>query len=103
MADIYETQHCYVHNQQCRLDQGASLEVAGLPCWDYSSAGKRLAENGPTVGTFICHAKRHIHTKTPLIILENVKDKQSGFMMKTTCSMINLMCNIYDCIMRSYR
>ena len=73
-APIFETQHCYTHNCQCKLDKDSHLEVAGLPCWDYSAAGKRRGENGPTIGTFLTHGKRHIKAGTPLIIIENVKE-----------------------------
>ncbi|CAK9073886.1 unnamed protein product, partial [Durusdinium trenchii] len=34
--------------------------VAGLPCWDFSIAGKRRMEEGPTNTAFITHAKRMV-------------------------------------------
>ena len=79
-ADFYKTQHCKTHKRECLLfpeHQGekSDLETAGLPCWDMSLAGKRLQENGRTVGTFLCHAKRHIELMTPIIIVENTKDR----------------------------
>ena len=74
-AVLFSTQYCYTHNQQCRLDKGSDLEVAGLPCWDYSLVGKLLGENGPTIEAFLTHAKRHVAVGTPLIIIENVKDR----------------------------
>ena len=49
--------------------------MAGLPCWDMSLAGKRLQENGVTVGCFLTHAKRHVELETPLVIVENTKDR----------------------------
>ena len=73
-APIFETQHCFTHNKLCKLDQDSDLEVSGLPCWDYSLAGKRLGEEGPTISAFLTHAKRHCHSETRLIIVENVKD-----------------------------
>ncbi|CAE7804105.1 unnamed protein product [Symbiodinium sp. CCMP2456] len=38
-----------------------------------SAAGKRLKEEGRTASVFICHAKRHVEKRTPLIIIENTK------------------------------
>ena len=78
-APIYTTQYCYTHDKQCGiLDNSADLETAGLPCWDYSMAGKRLQEHGPTIGAFLTHGKRHVHLGTPLILIENVKDRAAG-------------------------
>lgn len=83
-APIFLTQHCYTHNAQCHF-RCADLEMAGLPCWDYSMAGKRLQENGPTIGAFLSHAKRHVHLQTPLVIVENVKESRV-FSEKGLCS-----------------
>ena len=82
-AVLYKTQHCNTHNRECLLfpqhsGEKSDIETAGLPCWDMSLAGKRLQENGRTVGTFLCHAKRHIELMTPNIILENTKDRAIG-------------------------
>ena len=75
-VDFKCKQHCYAHNKACPLFGRATdsdLEVAGLPCWDISAAGKRLKENGPTASVFLAHAKRHVQKMTPLIIIENTK------------------------------
>ena len=75
-APLYQTQYCFTHGCQCSLvDKKADLEVAGLPCPDYSVAGKRLQENGPTIGAFLTHAKRHVSLQTRIIVVENVKDQ----------------------------
>ena len=76
-SDMYRTQYCYTHDCQCELDKRSDLETAGLPCWDYSLAGNRLAEEGPTIGSFLTHGKRHVAFSTPLMIVENVKDRVS--------------------------
>ena len=73
-AKMYRTQYCYSHNRQCPLNQNSDMETAGLPCWDYSLAGNRLCEDGPTIGAFLTHAKRHVEFGTPIVIVENVKD-----------------------------
>lgn len=92
-APIFETQHCYTHNCQCKLNKDSHLEVAGLPCWDYSAAGKRRGENGPTIGTFLTHGKRRIAAATPLIIIENVQELLSlgvsFFLVSMTFPIIN--------------
>ena len=78
-APLVPSQHCYTHNRHCKLlgpDTDTDMEVAGLPCWDMSFAGKRLQEEGPTNTTFIYHAKRQTHKETPLIIIENTKAAQ---------------------------
>ena len=77
-AQIFTTQFCYTHGSQCNLLNRSDLEVAGLPCWDYSLAGKRLQEDGPTIGAFLAHAKRHVHLATPVIVIENVKEWETG-------------------------
>ena len=69
-------QFCHTHKKQCPLfgpSTEAQLEVAGLPCWDMSRAGRQMKEEGPTAGVFLCHAKRHAEKRTPMIIIENTK------------------------------
>ena len=70
---------CHTHNTYCGLWPGrsaaaADVEVAGLPCTDYSKAGRRQRHEGVTNKVFISHAKRHVELGTPLLILENVWD-----------------------------
>ena len=62
-------QYCYVVNPDVAVD----FDCSGLPCWDFSMAGKRKQENGETRSVFISYAKRHIAMRTPLLLLENVK------------------------------
>jgi len=75
-SDLMARQWCFQHQSYCHLF-GASaeteLDIAGLPCWDMSLAGKRAAEEGPTATVFMSHAKLHKQRKTPILILENVK------------------------------
>ena len=77
-APLFRTQHCFTHDKECALFGAPSahsdFEVAGLPCWDMSLAGKRLQEEGRTAGAFLAHAKRHVEKETRLIVVENTKD-----------------------------
>ena len=76
-APLLTHQFCYTHNRECEIlgaRAASDWETAGLPCVDFSQAGKRQRENGPTATVFACHAKRHIHLETPVILLENVQD-----------------------------
>ena len=75
-STMYTHQHCYTHGQDCPLFDAsarADLEVAGLPCPDMSRQGLGRKEEGPTVGAFLSHAKRHVEKQTKLIIVENTK------------------------------
>ncbi|CAJ1404524.1 unnamed protein product [Effrenium voratum] len=76
-APLFRTQHCFTHDKECALFGAPSahsdFEVAGLPCWDMSLAGKRLQEEGRTAGAFLAHAKRHVEKETRLIVVENTK------------------------------
>ncbi|CAE7244744.1 unnamed protein product, partial [Symbiodinium sp. CCMP2456] len=66
---------CYTHNGLCPLfgsSVAADIEVAGLPCIDFSKAGKRLGPEGPHAKVFVAHAKRHVELATPVIVIENV-------------------------------
>ena len=66
---------CVAHGKLCPLfSRTADLEVAGLPCVDFSKAGLQLKEEGPTSPIFCCHAKVHAEKMTPVIILENVPE-----------------------------
>lgn len=69
-------QTCLTHGNSCPISGKAAevdFDVAGLPCWDYSNAGKRRRENGVTKKVFLSYAKRHVQQQTPLLIIENVK------------------------------
>ena len=71
---------CYTHNGFCPLfgsGVAADIEVAGLPCIDFSKAGKRLGPEGPHSKVFVAHAKRHVEMATPVIVIENVWDRGS--------------------------
>lgn len=80
-ADLMKSQHCFFCTQQCPLfgpSAESDMEVAGLPCTDQSAAGNRLYQEGPTAKVFLAHAKRHIEKETPLLILENVQERDCG-------------------------
>lgn len=75
-CQIMQKQWCYNHGQHCDLFGRAAetdLDVSGLPCWDYSLAGKCRQEEGPSNTVFMAHAKMHKERRTPLIIIENVQ------------------------------
>lgn len=56
-ADVCLTQYCFAHAGQCPLlSSDADIEVAGLPCWDFSMAGKMMMEEGRTNSVFCCKA-----------------------------------------------
>lgn len=48
------------------------LEVAGLPCTDFSSAGLRMAEQGPTILIHLAWARKMLFEQPALILHENV-------------------------------
>ena len=69
-------QWCHTDRRQCPLignTAGAQYNCAGLPCWDYSFAGKREQEEGETRRVFIAYAAYHCCQQTPLLVIENVK------------------------------
>lgn len=50
-ARLAETQFCYTHNDWCRVNGQectSDADFSGLPCPDYSKAGNRQREEGPT-------------------------------------------------------
>ena len=61
---------CDRNGQQCRLPD-VDLDTGGLPCVDFSTAGKKRRQEGPTSGIFVAWAKRHKTLRTKLVILEN--------------------------------
>ena len=75
-ADFVDYQPCY-SCLQCNVfstENHTDLEVAGLPCTDFSKAGQQKREKKTTAPVFIMHAKTHVRKSTPLIVLENVCD-----------------------------
>ncbi|CAK9087763.1 Uncharacterized protein SCF082_LOCUS41478 [Durusdinium trenchii] len=56
------TELCFLYTPDPGIRSGAYAPpvVAGLPCWDFSIAGKRRMEEGPTNTAFITHAKRMV-------------------------------------------
>lgn len=87
-SDFVSRQHCYTRNKLCKLfgpNVQCDWETAGLPCVDFSLAGKRRKEEGPTCTIFMSHAKRHIELGTPVILLENVQD---GLVWVKNCAIV---------------
>ena len=74
-SPLMAKQWCYSHQTHCCLfgQAATDFEISGLPCWDYSLAGTRRAEDGPTNTVFMTHAKMHKERRTPLMVLENVQ------------------------------
>ena len=56
---------------ECRVP-AVDLEVAGLPCTDFSSAGLRVAEQGPTLLVHLAWARKMLLEQPALILHENV-------------------------------
>ncbi|CAE7028680.1 unnamed protein product [Symbiodinium natans] len=74
-AGLLETQHCWVHNDACRLDVPVQIDVSGLPCPDNSRANlKRKFQEGGSGIVYATWAQRHIQKRTPLLLIENVPD-----------------------------
>lgn len=66
---------CRTHNGLCDSFVEADLELSGLPCPDNSKANrKRMFQEGPTGPVYIAWAERHKRLKTPLLIIENVRE-----------------------------
>ena len=61
---------CHMEGTRC-LVPDVDLDVAGLPCVDYSAAGKRKGSRGRSSPVFVAWAKRHKTLGTKLLILEN--------------------------------
>ena len=78
-APLMRQQHCLTHGRQCDLFPPAErpdLDCSGLPCWDFSLAGKRKRQEGATCTIFMAHAKRHKELRTPVLIIENAQARQ---------------------------
>ncbi|CAE7248679.1 unnamed protein product [Symbiodinium sp. CCMP2456] len=77
-SDFCAGQYCYQHGKVCSILGGFAkkpdYDVSGLPCPDFSRAGRRRGREGPTATVFACHAKLHIHLGTPLLVIENVQE-----------------------------
>jgi len=50
-ARVVPKQHCFTHNCMCPIfgpESRADADFSGLPCPDFSSAGKKRREEGPS-------------------------------------------------------
>ncbi|CAE7561236.1 unnamed protein product, partial [Symbiodinium sp. KB8] len=54
----------------------SDFDVSGLPCPDFSTAGKRRRMEGPTNSVFLAHGRLHGTQRTPLLLIENGLDVQ---------------------------
>ena len=64
---------CSRHQRCCPLwGPPPDFAVGGSPCVDFSLAGSRRQEHGPTMIVFLAWARKHRHWGTPVLILENV-------------------------------
>ena len=72
-ANFVTHQFCYERQEECPILVETDRETAGLPCVDYSAAGRRQKENGPTASTFCCRAKKHTELGTAMLLLENAQ------------------------------
>ena len=77
-AKLKLKQHCFTHNRKCAIcgpeAREVDMDVSGLPCPDFSKAGKGRGKEGPTAPVFGCHAKYHAACQTPMLLVENVED-----------------------------
>lgn len=66
-AKLRTTQYCFTHDRQCPIfgkrAREVDLDVSGLPCPDFSAM------------VFCSHAKFHAAWQTPMLIIENVPDR----------------------------
>ncbi|CAE7646296.1 desi2 [Symbiodinium sp. CCMP2592] len=59
------------------------FDVSGLPCPDFSAAGKRRRMEGPTNSVFLAHGRLHGTLQTPLLLIENVQGLDVQMLLKT--------------------
>lgn len=71
LVQLFEICFCKCSPQECRLQQ-ADIVIAGTSCVDFSRAGKRRKENGPTIASTLCWFRRA--RKAKVWIHENVPD-----------------------------
>jgi site-specific DNA-cytosine methylase len=72
-APLAAAARCARHQRWCPLwGPPPDFAVGGSPCVDFSLAGSRRQEHGPTMIVFLAWARKHRHWGTPVLILENV-------------------------------
>ena len=78
-AKLFDGQYCFQHGRVCSIfgphAKKPDYDISGLPCPDFSKAGKRQGSEGKTSSVFACHAKMHIQLQTPLLVIENVQER----------------------------
>ena len=84
---------CMIHRSTCTA-QCASLHVAGTPCVDYSSSGKRSGILGGTLLPFLAWVGQHRTLQEPAILHENVQQ----FAPELLDKFLGDMCIIQSCV-----
>ena len=65
------TSYCRRHDKMCRM-QPARRHVAGTPCTDHSSMGKREGQDGKTAICYLAWVGLRLALQEPIIVQENV-------------------------------
>lgn len=76
---LLEKQWCFTHGTYCQNGVArVDVDFSGLPCQDMNTANvNRQFFEGPNGTCYIVWARRHRIQRTPLLILENVRDTWS--------------------------
>ena len=78
-AELAESSMCGIHNRLCPTTKPlAAFDVSGLPCPDMSTAGKRMRRAGDTASVYMAHGKHVCKNRTPLLLIECTKDRQTS-------------------------
>lgn len=64
---------CHRHQQYCRF-HACDVDISGVPCVDFSPAGKQLGILGPSMLVILSLLSWHRQSCTKLIFLENVPE-----------------------------
>ena len=71
-AQIKESVWCVKHGRECQVT-GAHIHIAGVPCIDHSSWGKREGHKGSTNIVYCTWAATRAKMLEPIVVLENVE------------------------------
>ena len=74
-VELAPTAACSVHQTACPASKRVIFDVSGLPCPDFSTAGKRLKKDGPTAPVYMVHGKWCCENKVPLLLIECTEDR----------------------------
>ena len=73
-SQLRTVQECDQHGEACRIANQAQFCVSGLPCPDFSHAGKRQKRAGKTSPVYMATGKYHTTHRTPLLLVECTED-----------------------------